>query len=205
MLHVCYCVLYRDPQDNTITCSDPDSECIFATTTHFSSVSSLPMVESDEILPGDMPLLYRDPKLLAVSKPAFLRMGGEFSDTVSSRLKAEHGLTDATIKTVHQLDYATSGVLVTATQKQSAAVLTSLFQERLSKKAYVALVELPDSGKFFPSLSEASLPAVYGRESLEQGKKMAAVRPETAEKPNSTASSSASFEAAARSGPEHVL
>lgn len=92
-------------------------------------------------------MLHRDSRLLVVSKPAFLRMSGDFVDTVAHRLQTEHGLDSDTLKPVHQLDYATSGVLVTALSKQAAAACTSLFQERLSKKGYVAIVELDRRAK----------------------------------------------------------
>ncbi|KAK1736225.1 hypothetical protein QTG54_012825 [Skeletonema marinoi] len=76
-------------------------------------------------------------------------------------------LKDDPFRTVHQLDYATSGVLLMGKHRKAAGAACISFQERRAKKTYVAVVtangnsnELPFGKGFFesmPILPESSL------------------------------------------------
>eukprot|EP00985_Skeletonema_marinoi_P018085 scaffold10035_cov176-Skeletonema_marinoi.AAC.3 len=76
-------------------------------------------------------------------------------------------LKDDPFRTVHQLDYATSGVLFMGKHRKAAGAACISFQERRAKKTYVAVVtangisnELPFGKDFFesmPILPESSL------------------------------------------------
>jgi 23S rRNA-/tRNA-specific pseudouridylate synthase len=57
-------------------------------------------------------ILYKDHNYLVIDKPYDVRMNGEFPVTVEKLVKkAFVELTDCNLKWIHQLDYATSGVL----------------------------------------------------------------------------------------------
>jgi tRNA pseudouridine32 synthase/23S rRNA pseudouridine746 synthase len=45
------------------------------------------------------------------------------------------------LRNVHQLDYATSGIYVLATTKPAARNISTLFEKRLIKKTYLAIVQ----------------------------------------------------------------
>ena len=77
-------------------------------------------------------------------------------------------LKDDPFRTVHQLDYATSGVLLLAKNRKAAGTACISFQERRAKKTYVAVVttsnnsttDLPFGKDFFesmPTLPKSSL------------------------------------------------
>ncbi len=102
------------------------------------------------------------------------------ANELSSRRRHEHlleliapltntsDLKDDPFRTVHQLDYATSGVLLFGKHRKAAGAACISFQERKAKKIYVAVVtstnsnsnELPFGEDFFeriPTLPESSL------------------------------------------------
>jgi len=77
-------------------------------------------------------------------------------------------LKDDPFRTVHQLDYATSGVLLMGKNRKAAGTACISFQERRTKKTYVAVVTTNDNGttdlpfgkEFFesmPTLPKSSL------------------------------------------------
>ena len=78
-----------------------------------------------------------------LSKPADVRMDGDFSVTVeklllSWRLPSIQSV--QSIKWVHQLDYATSGCLCVALNRKAAAAASLAFEQREVKKEYLALI-----------------------------------------------------------------
>lgn len=94
-----------------------------------------------------------------------------------SSLSKHSCLKDDPFRIVHQLDYATSGILLYATNKRAAGVACRAFQERQTNKQYVAVVIEPDinstdspfGSSFFdslPKLPESSLKQ-WGDGSLE--------------------------------------
>lgn len=85
-------------------------------------------------------IVYADDVMVVVSKPADLLsvpgIGEAKKDCLVSRLQVEF----PTIRIVHRLDYATSGLLVLALNRGSHRALSIQFQERVPKKRYQALV-----------------------------------------------------------------
>ena len=113
-------------------------------------------------------ILLETPDYLALDKPADLRMDGNFPATVHKLLTywypppslqpiraqsnkeswlkevakyhrhSDHP--DNELRPCHQLDYATSGVLLIARSRKAASVTRKLFEERKTNKAYLALL-----------------------------------------------------------------
>ena len=83
------------------------------------------------------------------------------------KLSTHNDLKDNIIRTTHQLDYATSGVLLMAKSKKAAGTACSAFQNRLAKKEYLAIVHqnigidfpilTPDQEKLFDKWMDGSL------------------------------------------------
>ncbi|MDR0448719.1 MAG: RluA family pseudouridine synthase [Treponema sp.] len=88
----------------------------------------------------DIPILFEDSNLLILNKPAGLAVQGGAGVGVS----LESLLTEKSKKRpflVHRLDKATSGVIVTAKTKESAALCSALFvnHQGALKKTYLAI------------------------------------------------------------------
>jgi 23S rRNA-/tRNA-specific pseudouridylate synthase len=105
----------------------------------------------------DLKVLYQDDHFIAIDKPFDVRMDGDMDVTVEKLLLERFGALDETSKTsdaagelhneskrgykwVHQLDYATSGTLLVALDRQAAASATKAFSERRTYKEYLAIV-----------------------------------------------------------------
>uniref|UniRef100_A0A7S3EEX3 Pseudouridine synthase RsuA/RluA-like domain-containing protein n=1 Tax=Rhodosorus marinus TaxID=101924 RepID=A0A7S3EEX3_9RHOD len=94
----------------------------------------------------EIDVIYEDEGYVVVNKPADVRMDGEFDVTVEKLVRAHLTKKDATwekegkIRFVHQLDYATSGVLLLALTRRSAAFTCKQFERRTVQKKYLALV-----------------------------------------------------------------
>lgn len=114
-----------------------------------ADVTALPDVaiaRGDSASLSDVPpltVLYRDSDFLAVDKPADVRMdGAEFAVTMERLIAARYGDPESLRwRHTHQLDYATSGVLLYASSAAAAAAATLAFSERRTGKTYAALVE----------------------------------------------------------------
>ena len=69
-------------------------------------------------------------------------MSGDFNVTVEKLLlKWLPGITIASMKWIHQLDYATSGVLCIGLNRKAAAVACNAFEHRQVKKEYIAVLQ----------------------------------------------------------------
>jgi 23S rRNA-/tRNA-specific pseudouridylate synthase len=68
-------------------------------------------------------------------------MDGDFDITVQKMLLAKFP-DRGTPKNVHQLDYATSGVMLWAYSRDAARCMAQAFEARTVSKAYLALVEV---------------------------------------------------------------
>ena len=87
-------------------------------------------------------LLSVDENFVVVAKPHDVRMDGEFDITLQKLLLSWVPIsTLSTLKWVHQLDYATSGVLCVARHKKAAAMAQLAFTDRETTKQYLAVVE----------------------------------------------------------------
>jgi 23S rRNA-/tRNA-specific pseudouridylate synthase len=112
-----------------------------------------------------LPVVYASEHLLVVDKPADMRMSGAaFTSTVESLAQkqiSERGsalaervqptgwhrvghlrapLPPPKIRMIHQLDYATSGVLLLGLQRRATAQITAAFRKREIRKRYLAIV-----------------------------------------------------------------
>ena len=89
---------------------------------------------------NDIPVLYQDDSIVVVDKPHdLLSVPGkapENKDCVVSRLQDQF----PTIRIVHRLDCATSGVMVLALDAEGHRHLSRQFQERQTDKVYIAKV-----------------------------------------------------------------
>lgn len=85
-------------------------------------------------------VLHEDRDMVVVNKPGgLLSVPGrtpDLFDSVLSRVRETHPHAQA----VHRLDLGTSGVLVVATRRKAEAALRVQFQERLTRKVYLAKV-----------------------------------------------------------------
>jgi 23S rRNA-/tRNA-specific pseudouridylate synthase len=84
-------------------------------------------------------ILSLDEDYCVIDKPHDVRMDGPFPVTVE-RLVA-HWLSSQEGKWVHQLDFATSGVLCIARNRHAAAAAAASFAQRQTKKEYVAVLQ----------------------------------------------------------------
>lgn len=95
-------------------------------------------------------VLHEDRDMIVVNKPGgLLSVPGrtpDLFDSVLSRVREIHPHAQA----VHRLDLGTSGVLVVATRRKAEAILRQQFQDRLTRKIYLARVQgvmIEDSGQ----------------------------------------------------------
>jgi len=121
----------------------------------------------------EIPVLYEDPHLLALDKPAGLLTSPDRYDLNRPNLMkllhaaiaeqkpwaAQRGLSYLSI--AHRLDFETSGVIVLAKSKEILTGLANLFGSELVKKKYVALVQgAPQSDTFEVDARLAPHPAM---------------------------------------------
>jgi tRNA pseudouridine32 synthase/23S rRNA pseudouridine746 synthase len=95
-------------------------------------------------------IIHQDRDMVVVNKPSgLLSVPGrtpDLADSVLTRIRRDHPQAQA----VHRLDLGTSGVLVVATRRKAEAALRGQFQDRRTRKVYLALVHghlEPDSGR----------------------------------------------------------
>ena len=88
-------------------------------------------------------LLYEDPKVFVINKPAGLAVqgGSGVSRHIDQMLEAWRNKKGEKPRLVHRLDRDTSGVLVIARTRLAAMRLATAFRERDTKKFYWALVK----------------------------------------------------------------
>lgn len=95
-------------------------------------------------------ILYQDDHLVAVHKPSGLLVHRSMLDRHETRfaLQMVRDQTGRHVHTVHRLDKGTSGVLLFAFQRETAAALASAFELRDVDKRYLAIVRghPPESG-----------------------------------------------------------
>ncbi|CAM9622815.1 unnamed protein product, partial [Discosporangium mesarthrocarpum] len=87
-------------------------------------------------------VLHLDDDFLIIGKPVDVRMDGEFDVTVEKLVRYWlPPLAEKELKWVHQLDFATSGVLCIGLNRQAAGRACQAFQELRAEKTYLAVVE----------------------------------------------------------------
>jgi tRNA pseudouridine32 synthase/23S rRNA pseudouridine746 synthase len=97
-------------------------------------------LRDEPMVPGELPVLHRDERIVVVDKPAFLSTiprGQHVLQSVVVRLRAELGLPELT--PLHRLDRVTSGVLMLATERRWRGAYQQLFERGQVRKTYRAL------------------------------------------------------------------
>jgi len=102
---------------------------------------SLEPLRYDPPLEPRLTVILEDRDMVVVNKPSgLLSVPGrtpELFDSVLSRVREIHPAAQA----VHRLDLGTSGVLVVATRRKAETTLRRQFQDRLTRKVYLARVK----------------------------------------------------------------
>lgn len=116
-------------------------------------------VPGEAVVPFDLPVLFRDERLVVVDKPHFLASvpGGRYlRETALTRLREQLDL--PLLTPLHRLDRDTAGVLMFCAHPPSRGLYQALFQSRQVVKHYEAVA---------PRLPSLRLPLCY-RSRLEQ-------------------------------------
>eukprot|EP00126_Sphaerothecum_destruens_P008762 Sdes_comp20332_c0_seq1m14056 len=101
----------------------------------FSKLVRNPLTRSAMTAPSTLSILFKSEDYVVIDK----QMTGDFPVTVEKLLAAEFP-NQPKFFWVHQLDYATSGVLCVALHQKAAAQACRVFATRLAFKSYIALV-----------------------------------------------------------------
>lgn len=108
-----------------------------------------------------MPMLFRSPGFVVIDKPFDLRMDPDRNDAESAVASVRQGLAALydihEPRWIHRLDYATSGVVAVGRTRAGSAPVAPLFEQRLTSKLYLAVVE-GHVGSTPPPVAEACMP-----------------------------------------------
>lgn len=105
-------------------------------------VEENPMLKRMQVPSKNLEIVYEDPWLSVINKPAGMLSVPGKEDTVSvySLMREQYPEADGPL-TVHRLDMATSGLMLIAKTKRVHQNLQAQFKNRLVRKRYVALLE----------------------------------------------------------------
>lgn len=105
-------------------------------------VEENPMLKRMQVPSKNLEIVYEDPWLSVINKPAGMLSvpGKEDAVSVYSLMREQYPEADSPL-TVHRLDMATSGLMLTAKTKRVHQNLQAQFKNRLVRKRYVALLE----------------------------------------------------------------
>lgn len=105
-------------------------------------VEENPMLKSMQVPSKNLEIVYEDPWLSVINKPAGMLSvpGKEDAVSVYSLMREQYPEADGPL-TVHRLDMATSGLMLIAKTKRVHQNLQAQFKNRLVRKRYVALLE----------------------------------------------------------------
>lgn len=107
-----------------------------------------------EFNPEQPHVIYHDDDVVVVNKPAdVLSVPGKGPDNQDCLVSRLHGQFP-TIRVVHRLDFATSGVMVLALTAESHRELSKQFHDRLTGKTYIADI----AGQPIDNAGEVELP-----------------------------------------------
>ncbi len=101
---------------------------------------------SENISPVSIPvdIVFEDGELVVVNKPPFMPVHpshGHYEDTLANALAYRYRETKFVMRAVNRLDRNTSGLVLVAKNRRSAALLSEQMRERKIGKEYLALVE----------------------------------------------------------------
>ena len=101
-----------------------------------------PMMKRMQVPSQNLEIVYEDPWLSVINKPAGMLSvpGKEDAVSVYSLMREQYPEADGPL-TVHRLDMATSGLMLIAKTKRVHQNLQAQFKNRLVRKRYVALLE----------------------------------------------------------------
>ena len=105
-------------------------------------VEEKPMLKRMQVPSQNLEIVYEDPWLSVINKPAGMLSvpGKEDAVSVYSLMREQYPEADGPL-TVHRLDMATSGLMLIAKTKRVHQNLQAQFKNRLVRKRYVALLE----------------------------------------------------------------
>lgn len=105
-------------------------------------VEENPMLKRMQVPSKNLEIVYEDPWLSVINKPAGILSvpGKEDAVSVYSLMRRQYPEADGPL-TVHRLDMATSGLMLIAKTKRVHQNLQAQFKNRLVRKRYVALLE----------------------------------------------------------------
>ena len=105
-------------------------------------VEENPMLKRMQVPSQNLEIVYEDPWLSVINKPAGMLSvpGKEDAVSVYSLMREQYPEADGPL-TVHRLDMATSGLMLIAKTKRVHQDLQAQFKNRLVRKRYVALLE----------------------------------------------------------------
>ena len=105
-------------------------------------VEENPMLKRMQVPSKNLEIVYEDPWLSVINKPAGMLSvpGKEDAVSVYSLMREQYPEADGPL-TVHRLDMATSGLMLIAKAKRVHQNLQAQFKNRLVRKRYVALLE----------------------------------------------------------------
>lgn len=105
-------------------------------------VEESPMLKRMQVPFKDLEIVYEDPWLAVINKPAGMLSvpGKEDAVSVYNLMREQYPEADGPL-TVHRLDMATSGLMLIAKTKRVHQNLQAQFKNRLVRKRYVALLE----------------------------------------------------------------
>ena len=105
-------------------------------------VEENPMLKRMQVPSKNLEIVYEDPWLSVINKPAGMLSvpGKEDAVSVYSLMREQYPEADSPL-TVHRLDMATSGLMLIAKSKHVHQNLQAQFKNRLVRKRYVALLE----------------------------------------------------------------
>lgn len=105
-------------------------------------VEENPMLKRMQVPSQNLEIVYEDPWLSVINKPAGMLSvpGKEDAVSVYSLMREQYSEADGPL-TVHRLDMATSGLMLIAKTKRVHQNLQAQFKNRLVRKRYVALLE----------------------------------------------------------------
>ena len=105
-------------------------------------VEENPMLKRMQVPSQNLEIVYEDPWLSVINKPAGMLSvpGKEDAVSVYSLMREQYPEADGPL-TVHRLDMATSGLILIAKTKRVHQNLQAQFKNRLVRKRYVALLE----------------------------------------------------------------
>ena len=105
-------------------------------------VEETPMLKRMQVPSQNLEIVYEDPWISVINKPAGMLSvpGKEDAVSVYSLMREQYPEADGPL-TVHRLDMATSGLMLIAKTKRVHQNLQAQFKNRLVRKRYVALLE----------------------------------------------------------------